>query len=111
MDMRLAYQAACAGQFTVVSFSRLAAAISVVRSALEQHQTTIPMAIVTLDEAIETLVSIRKKGDETDVWEIAEDDRPAVLNGIATAEACIGTLDVALLEQVAANLLRKISGE
>ncbi len=111
MDMRLAYQAACVGQFTVVSFSRLAAAISVVRSALEQHQTTISLAIETLDETIAILVAVREKGDETDVWEIAEQDRPAVLDGIDMAEACIGTLDVALLEQVAENLLREISSE
>ena len=70
MDMHLAYQAACLGQFNVTAFSRLAAAISVVRSALERHQTQLPNAIETLDAAIMTLQSVRKKGDETDRWEI-----------------------------------------
>lgn len=111
MDMRLAYQAACVGQFNVVSFGRLAAAISVVRSALDQRQTKIPLAIATLDAAIETLLAVRKKGDETDVWEITESERPSVLEGIDMAEQCIGTLDVALLAQTAEKLLQEIGGE
>ena len=108
MDMHAAYQAACVGQFNVVAFGRLAAAISVVRSALEERQTKIPLAIETLDEAINTLLAIRKKGDETAIWEIAEPDRPSVLEGINMAEQCIGTLDVALLAQTAAKLLQNV---
>lgn len=111
MDMRVAYQAACLGQFNVTVFSRLAAAISVVRSALEQHQTTLPLAIVTLDAAIETLLAVRKRGDETAVWEITESERSSVLSGIDMAEDCIGTLDVSLLEQTAAKLLQNVRGE
>ena len=111
MDMRLAYQAACAGQFTVVAFGRLAAAVSVVRSALEQKQTNIPLSIETLDAAIETLLNVRARGDKTDVWEITENELPAVLDGIDMAEQCIGTLDVALLAQTAAMLLQNISAE
>jgi len=111
MDMRLAYQAACLGQFNVVAFGRLAAAISVVRSALEQNQTKNPLAIETLDEAIETLQIVRKKGDETDLWEITESELPSVLSGIDMAEQCIGTLDVVLLAQTAELLLQNIFGE
>ncbi|OGT00716.1 MAG: hypothetical protein A3F73_02450 [Gallionellales bacterium RIFCSPLOWO2_12_FULL_59_22] len=109
MDMHAAYQAACMEQFTVEAFSRLAAAISVVRSALEQKQTKIPLAIETLDTAIETLAVVRKKGDETGVWELSESERPPVLDGIGMAEQCIGTLDVALLEMTAARLLEVIA--
>jgi len=108
MDMHAAYQAACAGLFNVVAFGRLAAAISVVRTALEQHQTKLPLAIETLDAAIETLLAVRRRGDETEVWEITESERPAVLSGIDMAEQCIGTLDVALLAQTAANLLQTL---
>lgn len=111
MDMRLAYQAACGGQFTVVAFSRLAAAVSVVRSALEQKQTKLPLAIETLDVAIETLLTVRKKGDETGVWEITESELPSVLDGIDMAEQCIGTLDVALLERTATMLLQNVCGK
>ena len=111
MDMHLAYQAACEGQFNVVVFSRLAAAISVVRSALDQKQTKIPLAIETLDAAIEILLAVRNRGDETEIWEITESERPAVLSGIDMAEQCIGTLDVALLEQTAKMLLQEISTE
>lgn len=111
MDMHAAYQAACLGQFSVEAFGRLAAAISVVRSALEQKQTRIPLALETLDAAIETLMAVRKRGDETDMWEIAESERPAILEGIDMAEQCIGTLDVALLAQTAARLLRDVYGE
>lgn len=111
MDMHMAYQAACVGKFSVEAFSRLAAAISVVRSALEQHQTRISGAITTLDAAIETLQVVRKRGDEQNVWEIAESERPSVLSGINMAEECIGTLDVALLAQTAAWLLQDVWGE
>ena len=108
MDMHAAYQAACMGQFNVVAFGRLAAALSVVRSALEQHQTRLPLAIETLDASIETLLAVRRKGDETDVWEITGNELPSVLAGIDMAEQCIGTLDVALLAQTAANLLQNL---
>jgi len=96
------------GQFNVVAFGRLAAALSVVRSALEQHQTRLPLAIETLDASIETLLAVRRKGDETDVWEITGNELPSVLAGIDMAEQCIGTLDVALLAQTAANLLQNL---
>ncbi len=111
MDMRLAYQVACAGKFNVMAFGRLAAAISVIRSALDQKHTQIPLAVETLDAAIVTLLEVRHRGDETDQWEITESERPAVLDGIDMAEECIGTLDVALLEGTAAMLLRDISSE
>jgi hypothetical protein len=110
MDMHAAYQAACAGQFNVVAFSRLAAAIAVIRSALEQHQTTIPHAIDTLDSAIGLLQIVRGRGDASGVWEITESERPLVLSGIGVAEECIGTLDVALLAQTAARLLNDVCG-
>ena len=110
MDMHFAYQAACLGQFNVVAFSRLAVAVSVIRSALEQKQSKIPQAIETLDSAIETLANVRKKGDDTDLWELTEAERPSVLDGILMAEQCIGTLDVALLERTAARLYRDICG-
>jgi hypothetical protein len=101
MDMRLAYQAALLGQFNVVAFSRLAAAISVVRTALEQNRSQIPAAIETLDTAIGILMQVKSHGDETGLWAM----------GIEMAEACIGTLDVTLLEQSAAQLLKTIAGE
>ncbi|MDH4284949.1 MAG: hypothetical protein OEV35_06480, partial [Gallionellaceae bacterium] len=99
------------GKFNVTAFGRLAAAISVVRTALERHQTRLPQAIATLDAAIAVLQAVRKKGDETDCWEIDESDRPVVLSGIEMAEESIGTLDVALLAQTAAELLQRISSE
>ncbi len=108
MDMHAAYQAACSDRFNVVAFGRLAAALSVVRSSLEEHQTKLPLAIGTLDVAIKTLLAVRKKGDETAVWEITESERPSVLNGITMAEQCIGTLDVALLAKTAAKLLQNV---
>lgn len=111
MDMRLPYEAACAGQFNVVAFGRLAAAISVVRSALDQHHTQYPLAIPTLDTAIEILLEVRRRGDETEVWEITANELPVVLEGIDMAEECIGTLDVALLAQTAAMLLQDVCGE
>lgn len=111
MDMHLAYQAACSGKFNVVAFGRLAAAISVVRAALEQNQTRLPSAIDTLDAAITALLAVRRRGDETDVWEISASELPLVLSGIDMAEQCIGTLDVALLEQTAHGLLRDVCEE
>jgi hypothetical protein len=110
MDMHAAYQAACTGQFNVIAFSRLAAAVSVVLSALEQHQTTIPQAIETLNTAVAALLVVRARGDKTDVWELQENELPIVLNGINMAEQCIGTLDVALLEKTAAMLLQQLYG-
>jgi hypothetical protein len=109
MDMHAAYQAACAGSFNVTSFGRLAAAISVVRTALVIHETKIMNAVELLDTAIEVLQRVRKIGDETNNWEINETDRPAVLDGINVAEQCIGTLDVALLAETAEQLLQDIS--
>lgn len=111
MDMHLAYHAACTGKFNVVAFSRLAAAISVVASALEQHETKIPLAIATLNAAIETLLAVRARGDATGIWEINESERPSVLSGVDMAEQCIGTLDVALLERTAEMLLQQVYGE
>jgi hypothetical protein len=111
MDMHLAYQAASIGQFNVTAFSRLAAALSVVLSALSQHNTQIPNAIATLDVAVETLQTVRTRGDTTGVWEITGSERPSVLSGIEMAEHCIGTLDVALLEQTAAMLLEQLYGD
>lgn len=111
MDMHTAYQAACLGQFNVNAFGRLAAAISVVRTALVRHETKIQNAVELLDAAIEALQRVREKGDETGVWEIGEEDRPAVSNGIDVAEQCIGTLDVALLAETADQLLQDISAE
>lgn len=111
MDMHTAYQAACLGQFNVNAFGRLAAAISVVRTALVRHETKIQNAVELLDAAIEVLQRVREKGDETGIWEIVEEDRPAVSNGIDVAEQCIGTLDVALLAETADQLLQDISAE
>jgi hypothetical protein len=111
MDMHLPYQAACTGNFSLTAFSRLAAAISVVRYALANKKTQIPNAIEMLDITINTLLSIRRRGDSTEVWEITEDERPIVLAGIEVAEECIGVLDVALLAQTAAALFDEMVGE
>lgn len=111
MDMHAAYQAACIGRFNVTSFGRLAAAISVVRTALVRHETTLQNAIELLDAAIDALQQIRRKGDETGVWEIPESQRLTVLDGINTAEQCIGTLDVALLAETAQQLLQDVGAE
>ncbi len=111
MDMHLAYQAACTGQFNVLAFGRLAAAITVIRSALEQNRTRIPHAIETLDATIETLLAVKNKGDASGVWEITVGELPSVLAGIDMAEDTIGTLDVALLERTATALLNSTSGE
>ena len=110
MDMHASYQAACLGQFNVNAFGRLAAAISVVRTALVRHETKILNAVEILDAAIEVLQRVRVKGDETDVWEISEADRPAIADGIDVAEQCIGTLDVALLAETAEQLLQDVGG-
>ena len=109
MDMHAAYQAACLGQFNVTAFGRLAAAISVVRTALVVHETKILNAVELLDAAIAVLHQVRQKGDETNVWEIPEADRATVLDGISVADQCIGTLDVALLAETAEQLLKDIS--
>lgn len=111
MDMHLAYQAALSGQFNVVAFSRLAAALSVIRSALEQHQSRIPQAIEVLDAAVVTLQHIRTRGDASGVWEVLEDERDSIKQGIDMAEQSMGTLDVALLERTAALLLEQLYGE
>jgi hypothetical protein len=111
MDMHAAYQAACAGRFNVTAFGRLAAAISVVRTALVRHETKILNAVELLDATIDVLHHVRQKGDETNIWEIAEADRPTVLDGISVAEQCIGTLDVALLAETAVQLLQDVSAE
>lgn len=111
MDMHAAYQAACLGKFNVNAFGRMAAAISVVRTALVRHDTKIQNAVELLDAAIAVLQQVRAKGDETDVWEILETDRPVILTGIEVAEQCIGTLDVALLAETADKLLQDISAE
>lgn len=104
MDMHLPYQAACDGHFNVTAFGRLAIALCVVRTALAKKNTQIPNAVEILDTAINTLTAVRRRGDTTDVWEINEDERPSVLDGIHVAEECIGVLDVALLAQTAATL-------
>jgi len=111
MDMHLPYKAACEGRFTVIAFSRLATALSVVRTALVQKKTQIPNAIETLDSAILTLITVRARGDSTDNWEITESERPTVLSGIEVAEECIGVLDVALLAQTAASLFDLMAKE
>lgn len=110
MDMHSAYQAACLGQFSVVAFSRLASAIAVIRTALEQKQTKIPFAVETLDQAIEVLAVVRARGDNTDVWEILESERSVVLAGIDMVEECMGTLDVLLIAQTADKLLTDVLG-
>lgn len=111
MDMHLPYQAACNGSFSVTAFGRLAAAISVVRTALVTKNTRIPYAVETLDTAISTLLAVRARGDASDVWEITEEERPSVLSGIEVAEECIGVLDVALLAQTAAMLFGQMENE
>lgn len=111
MDMHLPYQAACEGRFTVIAFGRLAAAISVVRTALVTKNTQIPNAVELLDAAITTLSVVRARGDATDVWEITEGERLSVLDGIEVAEQCIGVLDVALLENTAAMLFGQMVDE
>jgi hypothetical protein len=111
MDMHTAYQAACLGRFNVTAFGRLAAAISVVRTALVTHETKIQNAVELLDAAIGVLHQVRQKGDETNVWEIPEEQRITVLDGINAAEQCIGTLDVALLAETADKLLQDVGAE
>lgn len=106
MDMRLAYQAATLGQFNVLAFGRMAAALSVVRTALELHKTPIENAVPVIDAAMVVLLKVRDQGDATDVWEIPAAELPVVLDGIEMAEQCIGTLDVALLAETAARLLQ-----
>jgi len=104
LDMHMAYQAACLEKFNVVAFSRLATAIAVVLTALEQKHSHLPQALETLNAALVTLVQVKQRGDASDVWELTEQERPVVLDGIDMVEQCIGTLDVALLERTAASL-------
>ncbi len=111
MDMHLPYQAACTGHFSVTAFGRLAAALSVVRTALVQKNTQIQDAVPTLDAALGVLLAVRARGDATGAWEITADERVPVLAGIEVAEACIGVLDVALLAQTAAMLQAQLAGE
>lgn len=111
MDMHLAYKAASMDQFNVVAFSRLAAALSVILAALSQRGTRNPDAIPILNSAVETLQAVRNRGDATDKWEINKSERPSVLNGIEMAEHCMGTLNVALLEQTADMLLKQLYGD
>ncbi|MBI4808106.1 MAG: hypothetical protein HY799_04080 [Nitrosomonadales bacterium] len=111
MDMHLPYQAACEGRFSVTAFGRLAAAISVVRTALVTKKTQIPDAVEFLDAAIATLSVVRARGDATDVWVITDAERLSVLDGIEVAEECIGVLDVALLETTAAMLFGQMVNE
>lgn len=108
MDMRAAYQAASLGRFNVNAFGRLAAALSVVRTALVAHQTPILNAVEALDVTLACLQNIREKGDGTGVWEISPEELPTVLAGIEVAEECIGTLDVKLLENTAMQLLKEM---
>ena len=111
MDMHLAYQAASLGQFNVIAFSRLAAALSVILAALTQHETKIPDALDTLNSAVASLQTVRDRGDATDKWEITDSELPCVLSGIEMAEQCMGTLNVALLEQTATMLLQQLYGD
>ena len=111
MDMHLAYKAASSGQFNVVAFSRLAAALSVILAALSHHGTKNHYALAELNSAVETLQQVRTRGDTTGIWEINESERPVVLLGIEMAEQHIGTLDVALLEQTAEMLLKQLYGD
>ena len=108
MDMHLPYQAACDGRFSVTAFGRLAAAISVVRTALITKNTQIANAVEILDVAIGTLAAVRARGDATDNWAITEEERPSVLSGIEVAEQCIGVLDVGLLAETAAMLFDQV---
>jgi hypothetical protein len=108
---RNSYKAASLGQFNVIAFSRLAAALSVILSALTQRGTNDADALAVLNSAVETLQTVRTRGDTTDKWEINEAELPLVLNGIEMAEQCMGTLNVALLEQTANLLLAQLYGD
>ncbi len=109
MDMHAAYQAACLGRFNVNAFGRLAAALSVVRTALVCHNTPILNAVEALDAALAILHTVRDAGDASDIWEIIEADRPTILHGIEMAEQCIGTLSVGLLSETADQLLQQMT--
>lgn len=111
LDMYLPFQAACEKRFSVTAFARLATAISVIRTALVHKNTQIPNAVETLDAAIITLITVRARGDATDIWEILDTELPTVLSGIEVAEQCIGVLDVALLEQTADTLFIQMTDE
>lgn len=109
MDMYLPYEAAAAGRFSLTAFSRLAAAIAVVRTALENCNSPQSAYLAALDEAIAVLSAVRARGDATDRWAIEPDELPVVLAGIEAAEACIGLLDVALLAQTAERLSQQMA--
>ncbi|GAB4124492.1 MAG: hypothetical protein Fur0040_06320 [Sideroxydans sp.] len=109
MDMYLPYEAAVAGHFNVTAFSRLAAAIAVVRTALEERANVLPEHVATMDEAIAALSAVRARGDASDHWMITPEELPVVLAGIEAAEACIGILDVALLAQTAELLSQRMA--
>lgn len=111
MDMHLAFNAALVDQFNVIAFSRMAAALSVVLAALTRQGTNNPDALSVLNHAVETLQTVRARGDATGIWEIIESERPTVLHGIEMAELCMGTLTVALLEQTAEMLLQQLYGD
>ncbi len=106
LDMHTAYQAACLGKFNVELFGRLATAIAVVLTALEHKHSKLPQAVETLDAAVAALVQVKNRGDASDVWELTPSELPVILDGIFMVEQCIGTLDVALLEQTASELGR-----
>lgn len=109
MDMYLPYEAAVAGRFSLTAFSRLAAAIAVVRTALGSRNTPSPDAVAALDAAISVLSAVRARGDASDHWVIEAGELPVVLAGIEAAEECIGILDVALLAQTAERLSQQMA--
>lgn len=111
MDMHSAYEAARVGKFSINAFGRLAAAITVVRSALEASKENSLGAIDTLDSTITTLQAIRQRGDLTNVWGITDSERPAIKAGVNMAEQCLNTLDVNLLGQTALRLLQELTAD
>ena len=71
-----------------------------------------PFAVLAISVGlIITLITVRARGDATDIWEIMETELPSVLSGIEVAEQCIGVLDVALLEQTADALFIQMTDE
>jgi hypothetical protein len=109
LNMHLPYQAACSGKFTVVAFGHLAAALSVVRYALEFFHIKSADAIPALDSALETLHAVRMRGDKSDVWEITTDELPVIQRGIQTAEHCIAIFSTAPLQHASDMLLMHIN--
>lgn len=108
MDMHVAYQAACENRFSVTHFSRLAVAISNVRAAIAYKNIKDEESEKLIDDAIAVLMQVRQHGDETGEWLIPEESKDIVLNGINKADECLGTLDVSLLQETAARLLREM---